>query len=59
MKRMTWIRMLLFLIALTMIGCEKVGEGKKAELGFSCSKVVIAALDKYYLINSKYPKLLQ
>ncbi len=41
-----------------MVGCEKPGEGAKAELGYAVCSPIIAALERFYAQNERYPEVL-
>lgn len=50
--------MLLLFLVLSLFGCEKPGEGKKAAKGFRHSQIIISALSKYHKAHQSYPKSL-
>jgi hypothetical protein len=48
-----WI--LLLIVVLLLAGCEKPGEGKRAEAGYTACEPVLAALADYQADTGRYP----
>lgn len=53
--RRLWIVLLLLIL---LAGCEKPGEGKRAEAGFAACEPLIAALEEYHDDYGAYPEAL-
>lgn len=53
------VALCLAVLLLLLAGCEKPGEGAKAEMGYKLARPVIAALDKYRQAEGRYPGDLQ
>ncbi len=55
LRRLFWVMALALLLA----GCEKPGEGAKAEAGYTAARPIIASLNTYHQDVGRYPEQLE